>query len=201
MERQHLIEENQHLLHLWQQAQAGDKMAFCRLAESQYRSMFRYATNFTSDTDFIKDTIQDVFINIWEKRQTITIQFVAVYFFKSLRNQFFQEFRRSKPSLSSLETDELGELSDWQTIEANITQEESESESQLKLRQAVDLLPKRQQEVVFLKFYKNLDNEQIADLMEINRQSVANLLYRALTALKGQLSSSIGFLIALVQSF
>lgn len=175
-------------------------MAFCRLAESQYRSMFRYATNFTSDTDFIKDTIQEVFINIWEKRQTITIQFVAVYFFKSLRNQLFQEFRRSKPSLSSLEADELGELSDWQTIEGNITQEESESESQLKLRQAVDLLPKRQQEVVFLKFYKNLDNEQIADLMEINRQSVANLLYRALTALKGQLSSSIGFLFAIIQT-
>lgn len=200
MERQHLIEENQHLLYLWQQAQAGDKMAFCRLAELQYRSLFRYATNFTSDTDFIKDTIQDVFINIWEKRQTITIQFVAVYFFKSLRNQLFQEFRRSKPSLSSLEADELGELSDWQTIEVNITQEESESESQLKLRQAVELLPKRQQEVVFLKFYKNLDNEQIADLMEINRQSVANLLYRALTTLKGQLSSSIGFFVAVIQA-
>jgi RNA polymerase sigma factor (sigma-70 family) len=200
LERQHLIEENQHLLYLWQQAQAGDKMAFCRLAELQYRSLFRYATNFTSDTDFIKDTIQDVFINIWEKRQTITIQFVAVYFFKSLRNQLFQEFRRSKPSLSSLEADELGELSDWQTIEVNITQEESESESQLKLRQAVELLPKRQQEVVFLKFYKNLDNEQIADLMEINRQSVANLLYRALTTLKGQLSSSIGFFVAVIQA-
>jgi RNA polymerase sigma-70 factor (ECF subfamily) len=165
LDRQHLIEENQRLLHLWQQAQAGDKMAFCRLAELQYRSMFRYATNFTSDTDFIKDTIQDVFINIWEKRQAITIQFVAVYFFKSLRNQLFQEFRRTKPSLSSLEADELGELSDWQTIEVNI-----------------------------------LDNEQIADLMEINRQSVANLLYRALTTLKGQLSSSVGFLIALIQA-
>ncbi|GAB3801049.1 RNA polymerase sigma-70 factor [Spirosoma humi] len=187
-QRHRIIEENDYLLALWQQAKTGDKAAFCQLAERQYRALFAYATNFTDDRDFIKDSIQEIFIRIWEKRTAITIQYVSIYLFKSLRNQLVQEFRRSKPVQSSLNSPEVSELSDWQTIETQIEQGEADSESQLKVRQAINTLPKRQQEVVFLKFYNGLENDQIAELMEINRQSVANLLYKALSALKSQVA-------------
>ncbi|WP_097128701.1 RNA polymerase sigma factor [Spirosoma fluviale] len=186
-QRHHIIEENEYLLELWHKAQAGDKGAFCQLAERQYRSLFAYATNFTDDRDFIKDSIQEIFIRIWEKRTTTTIQYVSIYLFKSLRNQLLQEFRRSKPVRSSLNSLEVNELSDWQTVETQIEQVEADSESQYKVRQAINTLPKRQQEVVFLKFYNGLENDQIAALMEINRQSVANLLYKALGTLKSQM--------------
>ncbi|MCX6218466.1 sigma-70 family RNA polymerase sigma factor [Spirosoma sp.] len=186
-QRHRLIEENEYLLNLWHRAKDGDKAAFCQLAERQYRSLFAYATNFTEDRDFIKDSIQEIFIRIWEKRATTTIQYVSIYLFKSLRNQLLQEFRRSKPEQSSLNSLEVSDLSDWQTIETEIEQSEADSESQYKVRQAINTLPKRQQEVVFLKFYNGLENDQIAALMEINRQSVANLLYKALGALKSQM--------------
>ncbi|GAB2515232.1 RNA polymerase sigma factor [Spirosoma aerophilum] len=187
-QRHRIIEENEYLLELWHKAQAGDKAAFCQLAEKQYRSLFAYATNFTDDRDFIKDSIQEIFIRIWEKRTTTTIQYVSIYLFKSLRNQLLQEFRRSKPERSSLNSLEVSDLSDWQTIETEIEQSEADSESQYKVRQAINTLPKRQQEVVFLKFYNGLENDQIAALMDINRQSVANLLYKALGTLKSQMA-------------
>ncbi|GAB3021850.1 RNA polymerase sigma-70 factor [Spirosoma pulveris] len=187
-QRHRIIEENEYLLDLWHRAKGGDKAAFCQLAERQYRSLFAYATNFTDDRDFIKDSIQEIFIRIWEKRTTTTIQYVSIYLFKSLRNQLVQEFRRSKPERSSLNSLEVNDLSDWQTIETEIEQSEADSESQFKVRQAINTLPKRQQEVVFLKFYNGLENDQIAALMEINRQSVANLLYKALGTLKSQMA-------------
>lgn len=186
--QQRLKEENEYLLKLWHKAQAGDKDAFCQLAEAQYRSLFTYATNFTADRDFIKDSIQEIFIRIWERRATLTIQVVSIYLFKSLRNQLLQEFRRPAHSLASLYSQEVNDLSDWQTIETEIEQHEADSENQYKVRQAIHMLPKRQQEVVFLKFYKGLENEQIAELMDINRQSVANLLFRALGSLKNQMA-------------
>lgn len=186
--QQRLKKENEYLLTLWQKAQAGDKEAFCQLAEAQYRSLFSYATNFTTDREFIKDSIQEVFIRIWERRTTLTIHVVSIYFFKALRNQFLQEFRRVTPAQASLHSQEVTELSDWQTIETEIEQHESDSENQHKVQQAIHMLPKRQQEVVFLKFYQGLENEQIAELMEINRQSVANLLFRALGSLKNQMA-------------
>ncbi|GAB4023406.1 RNA polymerase sigma factor [Spirosoma koreense] len=186
--QQRLRDENEYLLKLWHRAQAGDKDAFCQLAETQYRLLFSYATNFTTDREFIKDSIQEVFIRIWERRTTLTIQVVSIYLFKALRNQLLQEFRRSTHLLSSFQSEEMTELSDWRTIETDIEQHEADSESQDRVRQAIHTLPKRQQEVVFLKFYKGLENEQIAELMEINRQSVANLLFRALGALKSQMA-------------
>ncbi|GAB3265472.1 hypothetical protein GCM10027347_33210 [Larkinella harenae] len=187
-QRKRIVEENSYLLELWHRSKAGDKLAFCQLAESQYRSLFNYATNFTTDREFIKDSIQEIFINIWEKRQTISIQYVSIYLFKSLRNQVLQEFRRSKHAVSVPYFQEISQLSDWETVETTIERNEADSESQRKVREAIESLPKRQQEVVFLKFYKGLENEQIAELMEINRQSVANLLYKALSSLKSQIA-------------
>ncbi|MFC0183808.1 RNA polymerase sigma factor [Pseudarcicella hirudinis] len=38
--------------------------------------------------------------------------------------------------------------------------------------------------MLFLKFYQGLDHQQIADLMDINKQSVSNLLQKALITLR-----------------
>ena len=183
--KQRILLENEILLDLWQQSKAGDSVAFCGLADKLYRTLFNYATSFTSDREYIKDAIQELLIHIWEKRQTINIQFVTIYFLKSLRNQILQEFRRNKHPF--LDLDEIDEISDNQTIETEIEENETYSESQRRVRLAINELPKRQKEAIFLKFYEGLENEQIADMMQVNRQSVANLLFKAISTLKTQI--------------
>jgi RNA polymerase sigma factor (sigma-70 family) len=185
--KQRIFLENEVLLDLWQQSKAGDSVAFCQLADKLYRTLFNYATSFTNDREYIKDAIQELMIHIWEKRQTITIQFVTIYFLKSLRNQILQEYRRNKNNYPHLDLDEIGEMTDNHTIETQIEEKESYLESQRKVRNAIEELPKRQKEAIFLKFYEGLENEQIADLMQVNRQSVANLLFKAITTLKSQI--------------
>ena len=183
--KQRILLENEILLDLWQQSKAGDSVAFCGLADKLYRTLFNYATSFTSDREYIKDAIQELLIHIWEKRQTINIQFVTIYFLKSLRNQILQEFRRNKHPF--LDLDEIDEISDNHTIETEIEENETYSESQRRVRLAINELPKRQKEAIFLKFYEGLENEQIADMMQVNRQSVANLLFKAISTLKTQI--------------
>lgn len=183
--KQRILLENEILLDLWRQSKAGDSVAFCHLADKLYRTLFNYATSFTSDREYIKDAIQELLIHIWEKRQTINIQFVTIYFLKSLRNQLLQEFRRNKRPFLGI--DEIEEITDNQTIETEIEESEAYSESQRRVKNAINELPKRQKEAIFLKFYEGLENEQIADLMQVNRQSVANLLFRAISTLKNQI--------------
>ena len=182
--KQRIVEENEILLNLWHQSQLGNSVAFCQLADRLYRTLFNYATNFTGDKEFVKDSIQELLIHIWERRKTIQIQFVTIYFLKSLRNQLLQELRRNYHSHTILDIEEAGQLSDYQTIETEIEKQEADCESQFKVRNAVNFLPKRQKEAVFLKYYEGLENEQIADLMQVNRQSVANLLFKAISTLK-----------------
>lgn len=185
--KQRILFENELLLDLWQQSKAGDSVAFCQLSDKLYRTLFNYATSFTSDREYIKDAIQELLIHIWERRQTINIQFVTIYFLKALRNQILQEFRRNKHQYPYLDIDEIGEITDHQTIETEIEESESYLENQRKVKSAINELPKRQKEAIFLKFYEGLENEQIADLMQVNRQSVANLLFKAITTLKSQI--------------
>lgn len=188
--RQRIAEENAVLLNLWQQSRAGDSLAFCQLADRQYRTLFNYATSYTSDREFIKDSIQELLIHIWEKRETIHIQFVSIYFLKALRNQLLQEFRRNNASRPLLDIDEMDELSDYQTIETEIEKNEVYSKNQVMVRTAINDLPRRQKEAVFLKYFEGMDNEQIADFMHVNRQSVANLLFKAISALKSAIPVS-----------
>ncbi|CAG4994345.1 hypothetical protein DYBT9275_01372 [Dyadobacter sp. CECT 9275] len=185
--RQRIVAENELLLDLWQQAREGDSVAFCQLADKQYRTLFNYALNFTSDKEFVKDSIQELLMHIWEKRAGINIQFVTIYFLKALRNQVLQEFRKSNNAYTFLDIENLGYLSDFENAETQIEQNEAVTENQIRVRNALDVLPKRQKEAVFLKYYEGLENEQIADLMQVNRQSVANLLFKAISTLKSQL--------------
>lgn len=140
-------------------------------------------------------------IHIWEKREGINIQFVTIYFLRALRNQLMQEFRRNNAAHSLLDLNEAGQISDYQNIETEIEHSEAFAENQVKVRSALNELPRRQKEAIFLKYFEGMDNEQIADLMQVNRQSVANLLFKAINSLKSQMLWAAHMLIFIYISF
>ncbi|GAB3574003.1 hypothetical protein GCM10027578_36020 [Spirosoma luteolum] len=152
--------------------------------------MFNYATRFTKDRDLIKDCIQDLFLELWNRRGVIVeTPYVTIYLIKAFRNNLFRRIRRetARPVLS-------GEGVEWETATADdLTADfkwiadETLASTEQHLRRAVDQLPKRQQEVVFLKFYEGLTNDDIAQVMAIEKQTVANFLYRAVTQLRAVL--------------
>jgi len=52
------------------------------------------------------------------------------------------------------------------------------------LHQALEKLPRRQREAVHLRYFQNMSNEEISALMQINIQSVYNLIFGAMSNLK-----------------
>lgn len=189
-------DENEHFVVLWQRSVAGDKESFCELVEEHYKILFNYAANFTKDRELIKDTLQNLFIHLWEKRETLQIQFITVYLLRSIRNNLFQSFRENK--LNPMWMDEHAhDVEDEFTIEQSMILQETDSEKKRRIKEAIDTLPRRQKEVVFLKYYQGLENEQIAELMHVNRQSVANLLHKAIVNLRLNFDQ-IPFLVAIL---
>jgi RNA polymerase sigma factor (sigma-70 family) len=59
------------------------------------------------------------------------------------------------------------------------------------LKTIINQLPKRQQEAINLRYYHNFSNEEIAQIMGVNYQSVSNFIYTALRKLKLNLQVSI----------
>ena len=70
------------------------------------------------------------------------------------------------------------------SIESYIVLKEEETAQIRHLNAVLDTLPKRQQEIVYLRFYQNLEFDEIARIMGLTRQSVANLLHRTLKKIK-----------------
>ncbi len=172
------------LAELWSRFKTGDEKAFDQLAELRYRLLFNYATRFTKNRDFIKDCIQDLFLELWERRAHLTdTPYVTIYLIKSLRNNLLRQLRQEK---ALGETDEWDQetFADETTIEQELIAAELLSEQAQTIRRAIEQLPARQQEVIFLKFYEGLSNEEISQVMDIERQTVANFIYRALNQMK-----------------
>ena len=57
------------------------------------------------------------------------------------------------------------------------------------LKEKLNQLPDRQREIIHLRYFHNLKNEEIAEILEMNYQSVSNLLYRAIKNLKSKVYS------------
>ena len=74
------------------------------------------------------------------------------------------------------------------TPEEMLTHQESESFKTKNLAALLNKLPKRQREVIYLKYYYNLNTKQISEVMEVNYQSVVNFMHKAIKRLREDIS-------------
>lgn len=173
---------------LWNAFREGDEVAFGQIAQRYYRRLFGYGAKFSKDREFVKDCLQDLFMELWYKRETLgETEFVKFYLLKALPRKIHRESLKHQwladEDELDFEAENLGELS----IEQQIIEVETNTLQVQQLNHHLALLPKRQQEIIYLKFYENLGNESIAQVMSITRQAVANLLYRTIKELKERL--------------
>lgn len=156
------------------------------MMKKYYSSLYRYGRHFTKDEAIITDCIQDVFINIWQNRHKAdAISFPRQYLLTSLKRRIIRVTSQNKKKLS-LPGEELHDynFSLEFSIEDIIVEKQIAEENAVKLRQILDQLPARQKEVIYLIYYQQLDHQQVAEVMNINRQSVYNLLHESIRKIR-----------------
>lgn len=170
---------------VWQKFLTGDVEAFEYLMSSQFRTLFQYGSKFSKDKEFIKDSIQDLFLLLWEKRENLNSNAaVKPYLMASLRRLM----HRSIAAKSWVGNESLAEKEGVFELEFSVEQEYIDQESTLvrarQLEKLLKELPKRQKEVVYLKYFQELNRDQISEIMAISPQTVSNLLQIAIGQLK-----------------
>jgi RNA polymerase sigma factor (sigma-70 family) len=164
--------------------QQGDEAALAALMKMYYDDLYHYASRFTKDHGLIKDCIQEVFISLWQRRETIgAIISPRYYFLRAIKNKTLKSLHKNIREISSAAFEEYEFLCEF-SIEKIIIEKQISEEKGLKLRNALSILSKRQKEIIYLKYYQYLDHGQIAELMNISRQSVYNLLHEAIQKLR-----------------
>ena len=164
--------------------QQGDQAALASLMRMYYNDLFHYASRFTRDHGLIKDCIQEVFISLWQRRETIeTILSPRNYLLRAIKNKTLKALHKNLNEAGAAGIEEYEFLHEFSIEKITVDKQMAEEKIQ-KIRKTLSLLSKRQKEIIYLKYYQHLDHGQIAEIMNISRQSVYNLLHEAIQKLR-----------------
>lgn len=171
---------------LWNKFREGDHDAFTALVRTYYLPLFEYGRKFETDKHILKDHVHDLFTNLWERRANLgpTDQ-IKPYLLKSLKNRIFKQKQHSDRFTTVDEEWPVQENSE-DDVQTKMIFEESLEIEKHQIRHVLGTLTKRQQEIIHLKYYQNLSNDQIAEVLCISRPAAANLLYQSLKVFRQQ---------------
>ena len=170
---------------LLQRLQQNYQEALASLMHMYYADLYNYAARFTKDDGLIKDCIQEVFISLWQRRETAeTILSPKYYFLRAIKNKVLKAIHKNVDKISLADLQGGYDFFHDFSIEQVIVEKQVSEEKAIKLRKVLSLLSKRQKEIIYLKYYQYLDHGQIAELMNISRQSVYNLLHEVIHKLR-----------------
>jgi RNA polymerase sigma factor (sigma-70 family) len=183
----HLTTAIQDIL-LWESFRKGDKDAFAALFREHYETLFRFGNKFTTDTELLEDSIQELFIELWQAKSETPVLSVKAYLLKSLKYKLLKVFRQKGKTLPLLDNGDVA--FEWSHETFLIIEQETAEKKQLVLN-ALGRLSNRQKEIIYLKYYQNLSYEEVSEIMNINYQVARNLLYQAIKSLKTLLAGTL----------
>ncbi len=169
---------------LWQEYRAGDIYALGKIMDKLYPDLFNWGMRLYPERDFVKDVIQDMFLGLWKIKDTINpVDNVQSYLLVVLKRRIFQE-KAALEAKSQFPLDNNYEFMVEFSSDLRLIEEEHEIYQLRKIERLLNELPCRQKELIYLRFYQNLDFEQIAETMQLGRQSVYNLFQKSLKSMR-----------------
>ena len=163
--------------------QAGNMAAFSQLYNLHINVLFNYGLKLTIDKELLKDCIHDIFVKLYTKKDELgTIDNLRSYLFISLKNKLCDELRR-RMYMSDTAVEEVS-ISTPTDVEDDYMEEEQRKNEFSLVRRLLDQLSPRQREALTLYYIEEKKYEDICEIMNMNYQSVRNLMHRGLTKLR-----------------
>ncbi|MFD1631747.1 RNA polymerase sigma factor [Pseudopedobacter beijingensis] len=177
---------------LLSQLKAGDEAAFSKIYKTFWKELFNAAYKRLKDIEQSQDIVQNVFISLWDRRETVDIHNLGAYLHTSVKFQVFKHSVRSPNTsefLAAFENILVSPLSPENTM--------LEKEILGLVKSWIDALPKKRREIFLLHYHDGLTTAEIADLLKVSRKTVQNQLNTASTHLRLRLAQILSLLILL----
>jgi RNA polymerase sigma factor (sigma-70 family) len=172
---------------LWESFLAGNTTAYAKIFRFYYEDLYSYGLKFCGEPESVRDCIQEVFVEIGKRRSSLAkVNSVKAYLIVCLRRQLLQELKKQQTH-TNIPGEQEHPKSFQFSPEDFIIHEEVSREEHHALKQALQLLPSRQREVLFLHYFNGMSYKEIGQILSINYQSVRNHVYRAIKQLRSTL--------------
>ena len=169
---------------LWKAIRNNDEEAFTEMYKTYYQFLFSYGIRMSGRKEITKDSIHELFLEIWKKRKELPeVHHVGYYLKTILKRKITKEIPKEQSRRPDhRENDELSGVE--HSYEELLIQSQSKEELQQRVRTAIHSLSKRQLEIIRMKFFDNKSYEEIARLTATTPRTIYNQVYESLRILR-----------------
>lgn len=173
---------------IWSSYRNGDEQSFRQLYDLYYAGLFKYGFRFTKDQHIIEESIQDLFIKLWQNRSTVgPTPSVKFYLYKAFRRVLARKLEYLPETVSYAGQDDKLQFDFEIGQDEVLMQKERMLELKRQLEAAMAGMTDRQREAIYLKFYEDLSYDEISEVLSITPKATYKLVYRALDHLRDNL--------------
>lgn len=171
-------------IELWRSIKNGDVATFEYVYLAYYKDLYYYGLKLSHEPNVTEDCIHDLFIQIWANKTTINeVHSIKPYLIKCFRRRLLTMLTQD---LHTVDYEKISMRDGYrhQSAEDTLISVESKVESKAKLSSAMDRLTRRQREAIHLKFLMGLDYDEICTVMNLQYQTVRNLICESIKVMK-----------------
>lgn len=166
---------------LFQLIKRRDKDAFARVYQKYHAYLYALALRYLKDTHLAEDTVQHVFVKLWETAKNIEIEInLKNYLYTMTKNYILNQIRNNKETISINYANAQKEIRDEDDLVDSI----EENELAELLKSGIERLPSQKKEICSLKMEGNISNQEIADKMGISINTVKSHYQEAIKMLR-----------------
>lgn len=178
----------------------GKESALKQIFNHYYKYLVVTAYNITSDNDKAKDLVQDVFYEIWKKREQISVELsLKSYLRRAVVNRSLNFIKTRK------RFDFGDENLDAQTPDREISAQRKleAADLQAAVNEAIDSLPPKCKAIFMLSRFESLSHKEIAAKLEISTKTIENQITKALKIVRAAVKAYnlLGLLVLIVINF
>jgi len=157
---------------LWERIQKNDHKALRQVFDLYYQLLYSYCIQFTHNESEADDIVQEAFIKLWTKRETIQIKTsLKSYLFRTTYHIYVDSYRSKKKKLNLME-----ELK-YEALTSQIEEDPFENNRKIsKLKDSIQGLPTKCKEILMLSKREGLKNREIALKLNVSIKTVESQL-------------------------
>lgn len=174
-----MLKEGQYTL--WNAVRTGNETAFRQLFDTYWEPLFIYACKITRDQSLAQDSVQGLFVHLWEKHDVLPeVTAILPYLRCALRNRLLNAIRDEHVYQKHI--DIFTQILDQHTPSSSDPLHLKETEQQL--LSSINRLPDKMKDVFYLHRIEDLSVAEIATRLGSSPQTIRNQLSTAMQRLR-----------------
>lgn len=161
----------------------GNREAFTRIYQKFWDSLYNSAYKRLKDKDACKDLVQNVFTDLWIRRDQVSINNLPAYLHTAVKFQVYHQALKN-PVGSDIFTMLEEMLVSPMRSDSGLINDELTKLMQLWIK----ALPEKRRQIFLMHYQEELSTKEIADLLNLSQKTVQNQLNTATTFIKARFS-------------